>query len=178
MESLITTILTEIVEIPGSQAILRYVPRFIAYANTLSVPGADKRAIVMRGLHELVQALRQADKITADMQTELDQFIDLTVPVTIDAILDVAAGRVEIKKPATVAEVVPKVNCILGFLQAILRIAGKKAVAKEVQKVAEVVAVGEAAVAPQEVPKEAAAAEAAVEEAPKEVQTAAAAEAV
>jgi hypothetical protein len=135
MESLIQSVLLEITESPTTQVIVRHVPRFVGYANTLTLPGFEKRATVLRGLHELTMALKQADKISADLQTELDQFIDLTVPPMIEAILDVAAGRVELKMPTSVAEVAPKVNCLLGFLQGILRLAGKS---KEAAVVADV----------------------------------------
>ena len=117
MESLIQSVLSEITESPTSQIIIRYVPRFVGYASALAIPGFEKRATVLRGLHELTTALKQADKISADLQSELDQFIDLTVPPMIEAILDVAAGRVELKMPTTVAEVAPKVNCLLGLVQ-------------------------------------------------------------
>lgn len=139
MESLIQTLLSQITEIPSVQIIVPYVPQFVVYANTLTIPGAEKQATVLRGLHELTLALRQADKITMDLQTELDQFIDITVPSIIEGILAVAADRVELKVPTTVAEVVPKVNCLFAFIQSILRMAGKSKEAKAVADIATVV---------------------------------------
>ncbi len=117
MESLIQSILSQVCDPPTTQFIIRQVPHFVAYANTLVIPGSEKRATVLRGLHELIEALKQAGKVSAELQTELDQYIDLSVPPMIDAILDVASGRVEVKMPTSVAEVTTKGNCLLGFLK-------------------------------------------------------------
>ena len=134
MESLIQTILAEIVDIPTAQSIVKYVPRFVAFANTLSVPGAEKRAVVLRGLHELVQALKQAEKISVELQTEMDNCIDTIVPPMIDAILDVASGRVSIPVILQQIDAPKHFNCLLGcFLRKVVK---PQEVAKEAKEVA------------------------------------------
>lgn len=112
MDALIQTILKDAPETVTSTHILQVVPRFIQEAQTLAIPGADKKAVVLKALHDLVDALEETP--------EMHAFVDVAVAPTIDMLMDVAKGRVSLTAPKTVEEVSQKVNCFLQVVQVVL----------------------------------------------------------
>lgn len=132
LNALIEKVLVEITEVPEVADILRHVPQFIAAVHTLTdKPGAEKRDLVLKGLHILVEKLEAANKISGEFRGQLDAFVDVTVPVSIDAMLDIVKGRVSfeslvqqtVANPAATAQVVSTaLTCCLGFWKTV----GKK----------------------------------------------------
>ena len=118
MEALVQTLLAEMPETVSKTEIMGYVPRLIQEAQKLAVPGADKKAAVVKALHDLVDA-----KVSKEVAAEFHAFIDETLVTTVDMLIDVAKGRVVLSAPQTVEEVTQKVNCFLQFVQAILKFA-------------------------------------------------------
>lgn len=123
--TLVNTVAAEIKEIPEVATILRYVPKFVAFAHTLTVPGSEKKTLVMKGLHGLTQVLAKQDIITDALRGEIDTFIDSVVPISIDTTLDVVKGRVTFasiaqsvaSNPQAIASVVEtSIRCCSGFL--------------------------------------------------------------
>lgn len=112
METLIQTILKQVPETVTTTHILQIVPRFIQQAQAMAVPGADKKTLVLKALHDLVDALKQ--------NPEMHTFVDVSVAPTIDMLIDVAKGRVSLSPPKTVEEVTQKVNCLLQIVQVVL----------------------------------------------------------
>lgn len=112
METLIQTILKEVPETVTTTHILQVVPRFIQEAQAMTVPGADKKAMVLKALHDLVDTLKESP--------EMHAFVDVAIAPTIDMLIDVAKGRVSLSAPKTVEEVAQKVNCLLQVVQGVL----------------------------------------------------------
>lgn len=122
--ALVNTVGSEIKDVPEVAAILRYVPQFVAVVHTLSVPGSEKKALVLKGLHSLTAFLAEQKTITDAVRGEMDTFIDTVVPISIDTTLDVVKGRVTFASvaqtvaanPQAVAAVVAtSVRCCSGF---------------------------------------------------------------
>ena len=120
MEALVQTLLAEMPETVSNSVIMGFVPRLIQEAQKLTVPGADKKAAVVKALHEIVDA-----KVSKELAGEFHKFIDETIVTTVDMLIDVAKGRVTLAIPQTVEEVTQKVNCFLQFVQAILTFVSK-----------------------------------------------------
>ena len=122
----------DITDVPEVSEILRHVPKFISAVHTLAdKPGAEKRTLVLQGLHALAEKLQDANKISAEFRAQLDAFVDATVPVSIDAVLDIVKGRVTFESLAQKVIADPVVvstalTCCLGFLKTLSK---KKAVA-------------------------------------------------
>ncbi len=123
---LVDKMASEIAEIPEVAAILRHVPKFVSAVHTLTVPGPEKRDLVLKALRALSGKLQDSNKITAEFRAQLDDFITITVPVTIDTLLDVVKGRVSfesivqqaVANPAAVATVLSAtITCCTGFFQ-------------------------------------------------------------
>lgn len=122
--ALVNTVGAEIKEIPEVAAILRYVPKFVAVVHTLSVPGSEKKTLVLKGLHGLTSLLAEQKTITVAVRDEMDTFIDAVVPISVDTTLDVVKGRVTFASvaqsvaanPNAVAAVVTtSLKCCSGF---------------------------------------------------------------
>ncbi len=120
MEALVQTLLAEMPETVSNSVIMGYVPRLIQEAQKLAVPGADKKAAVIKALHDIVDA-----KVSKEVAGDFHKFIDETIVTTVDMLIDVAKGRVTLAMPQTVEEVTQKVNCFLQFVQAILTFVSK-----------------------------------------------------
>ncbi len=118
MEALVQTLLAEMPETVSKTEMMGYVPRLIQEAQKLAVPGADKKAAVVKALHDLVDA-----KVSKEVAAEFHAFIDETLVTTVDMLIDVAKGRVTLSMPQTVEEVTQKVNCFLQFVQTVLKFA-------------------------------------------------------
>ncbi len=142
MDALVQSILGELPESVTGSKLLELVPGFVKEAQALTVPGAEKKEAVLKALKSLIQLLKEQGKIQEEQAAELVAFIDTSVSTTINLLMDVAKGRVELRMPRTVEEVGKQVNCCIGFIGGIVGIVSSfkkaKAVA-EVAKVAEVV---------------------------------------
>jgi hypothetical protein len=140
MDSLMKTLIEQASAFTSSADILRYVPQFVAAAQSLTVPGIEKRTIVIKGLHDFAAALAEAGHIQKEVQAAVDELIDLAAPVAIDAILDVARGKVSFtgeptatetatatatattdKIPAVEKVAVKGVNCLLYILKTLFK---------------------------------------------------------
>jgi hypothetical protein len=138
MDSLIKTLAERATAFSSSADILRYVPQFVAAAQSLTVPGTEKRTIVMKALHDFIAVLADAGHIQKDTQADIDALVDLAAPVAIDAILDVARGKVSFtavatstttstatadntKKPGVEEVAVKGVNCLLSILKMLFK---------------------------------------------------------
>jgi hypothetical protein len=135
LDAVIDKVVADISEIPEVAAILRHVPKFVAAAHTLTVPGPEKRTLVLKALHVLVEKLQAANKISAEFRGELDAFLDATVPVSIDTLLDVVKGRVTFDSliqqaaanpEAVVAVAATALTCCTGLFKTLIK---KKVVA-------------------------------------------------
>lgn len=93
MQPLVATLVSEIQTFEGAPQLIALVPRFAAVVNGLRIPGGEKKAAVLVGLHTLTAELAKADKVTASLQAELDAFIDTVMPVTVDTLIAVARGE-------------------------------------------------------------------------------------
>ena len=92
--SLIKRISEEVSSFTSPADIVRIIPQFVAAAQILTVPGVEKRALVLKCLHSLVENLVESGKIAVESKDEISGLINLVGPVAIDAILDVVRGRV------------------------------------------------------------------------------------
>ena len=126
--------------IQEAAALLKYIPRLATTVHALAIPGAEKKQAVLKGLHDLVKTLQATGALTADKQAELDTFIDMVGPITLDTVLDVVKGRVtfeSLAKPETVAAVA---TCCVGLfgMFAAKKAKGAAAAAAAVAKTVEV----------------------------------------
>jgi hypothetical protein len=144
--TLVQLVSNEINEVPEAAIILRYIPRFAAAVNTMTIPGAEKKAHVLTALHDVVRMLDELKKLTPELRKDLDLIIDTVAPITIDTVIDVSSGKITFDKPATVVEASTKCFCSLLPLLALI----PKAKAQEV-KAQEVKAEVEAKVEAKEV---------------------------
>ncbi len=124
MDALVQTVLGELPESVTGSKLLELVPRFVKEAEALTVPGAEKKEAVLKGLKSLIALLKEQGKIQEELAVELTAFIDTSVATTINLLMDVAKGRIELRMPRTVEEVGKQVNCCLGFIGGIVRIVG------------------------------------------------------
>jgi hypothetical protein len=127
MDALVQTILGELPESVTGSKLLELVPRLVKEADAFTVPGAEKKDAVLKALKSLIQFLKEQGKIQEELAVELSAFIDTSVATTINLLMDVAKGRVELRMPRTVEEVGKQVNCCMGFLSGIVGIVTKKA---------------------------------------------------
>jgi hypothetical protein len=97
---LIATLMQDVAQVDAVHTIIPYIPKFAAHVNTLAIPGGEKKRVVITGLHTFADELLKAGKVTAELKQELDAFIDLVVPVTIDTIIQAARGSFDLKKVA------------------------------------------------------------------------------
>jgi hypothetical protein len=134
MEALIQILLGEISTTVTSSFLLEVAPRLIKEAQKLAVPGAEKKAAVLKALHDLVGAMKECGKISEVQATEFDSFIDETVTPTVDLLIAAYKDVTTFSAPKTVEEVQQKVNCLAQFIQAVLCIVKKTKVTKEVIK--------------------------------------------
>ncbi len=120
MDVLVQTILAEVPESVTTTLVLEYTPRFIQEAQKLLVPGAEKKAAVLKALHTLIDLLLEVQKVPVELAAELNAFIDITVAPTVDLLIGAYKGQLEI--PKTAEEVTQKVNCLLQLVRTILSI--------------------------------------------------------
>jgi hypothetical protein len=115
--ALLQTMVAQVGEFSSQSAILRFVAPLAAAVHGLTVPGAQKKALVLKGLHEFTAELEKAGKISSEMKESVDIFVDGAGPVAIDAILDVAKGKVEFtpEQATQVAVTVASAGCAACF---------------------------------------------------------------
>ena len=111
VKPLVLTLVAEITTIQEAQQIIPYIPKFAAVVHGLAIPGSEKKAVVITGLHTLVDELVAADKLSAAIKSDVDRFIDTVVPITIDTMIDVVKGAFDFKK--TVAGCLPALMSLL-----------------------------------------------------------------
>ena len=119
MDALVQTILSEIPETVTTSLILEYVPRCLKEAETLTLPGAEKKGAVVGALKTLVQLLKDTNKVNDELANELLLFIDTTVATSIDILVEAYNGT--LRMPQTVEEVSHRANCLFGCIGSILR---------------------------------------------------------
>lgn len=105
-----TPIITSLVEgcaneLQSVSEILKFLPALAAIANSLRIPGVEKKDRVVAALHQLVSSLHTAGKISSELHELINVFVGTVVPSAIDAIVEVGSGRVSFSKPETVANV-------------------------------------------------------------------------
>jgi hypothetical protein len=93
--ALLQTLVAQVSEFSSQSTILRFVAPLAAAVHGMTVPGPQKKALVLKALHEFTAELEKAGKLTPEMKESVDIFIDGAGPVAIDAILDVAKGKVD-----------------------------------------------------------------------------------
>lgn len=120
MDALVQTIVNECETFMDSLQFLQLVPRFVKEAENLLVPGAEKKATVLKTLHMLVDALFEYKKISDELAKELHECVDSTVSVTVNMLIDASKGS--LRMPQTVEEVAEHVNCCIGVVQLIVGI--------------------------------------------------------
>jgi hypothetical protein len=99
--SLVESVGAEIKDIPEVASLLKYVPRFISVVQTLTVPGSEKKTLVLSALHALVHLLVEEHKVLkAELKAEADRFIDTVIPVSIDTTMDIVKGRITVASVA------------------------------------------------------------------------------
>ena len=103
IQPLVDVLMKEIAAVDAVPQIIPYIPKFASHVNSLAIPGGEKKVTVIAGLHTLADALLAAGKIAADLKTELDTFIDTVVPVTVDTVIMVARGDLDLKKAEVAA---------------------------------------------------------------------------
>ena len=157
MDALTQIILKEIPETVTTSLILEYVPRFLKEAETLTIPGAEKKQAVLKALQTLVHLLKDTEKLNDELANELLMFIDTTLNKSIDILVEAYNGT--LRMPQTVEEVTQRANCLLGCIGSIVRMAQVKnvpavpaAVPAPVPVPAPAVLVPEAAPAPEATP--------------------------
>ncbi len=104
-------------EFASQSDILRYVAPLASAVHGLTVPGSQKKALVIKGLHEFTNVLEQNGKITKEMKESVNIFIDIAGPVSIDSIMDVAKGKVDFTAEETtkIAVTVAGAGCAACF---------------------------------------------------------------
>jgi hypothetical protein len=149
-DQLISTITTEIQDVVSPSVLLPHVPKFVSITHSMAVPGSEKRTQVLAALHTLVAKLTDMGKITSEMKSEMDTFIDQTVPATIDAILAVVNGQVSFASAEERKKcVVAFLPLLVSFVKSIVSLVTKKSKAAPVAVASEPPA---AEVAPAEAP--------------------------
>jgi hypothetical protein len=103
MDTIIKSVVEQTVSFSSSADIIRCIPHFVAAAQSLTVPGVEKREIVLKALHSVIEALVESGKVSKESKDEIHGIIDLVAPVAIDAILDVARGKVPFTSSAAPA---------------------------------------------------------------------------
>ncbi len=148
MDSFLAT--QELPESITTTGLLERVPLFVKEAQTLAIPGAEKKTAVIQAMHSFVKMLKDNGKVGDDLAKELDAFIDETISKTVDLLIDVAKGRITLTAPKTVEEVQQHVNCFLQLVKAVLAIVKKSKAPKpaEAPMAAEAPVAAEAAEAP------------------------------
>ena len=119
MDALTQIILKEIPETVTTTLILEYLPRFLKEAETLTVPGAERKVAVLEALKTLIQLLKDVEKVNDELANELVVFIDTTVNKSIDMLVEAYNGT--LRMPQTVEEVTERANCLLGCVGSIVR---------------------------------------------------------
>jgi hypothetical protein len=141
---LVNTLGDEIKDLSDVAGILRYVPKFVSAVHTLAVPGSEKKALVLKGLHALTAVLVEKKVLTDTKQAEFDAFIDTVVPVSIESTMDVVKGTVTFaaiehtlaaNKNAVGSVIATSLNCCGGFFSRW----AKKAVQKSIVDVESVI---------------------------------------
>ena len=117
MDPLVQSLIQEIPDSVTTTLLLEYVPRFLQEAQSLTCPGAEKKAAVLKALCTLVELLKDAGKVTGELEVELKAFITVTVAPTIDLMIGAYKGTLT---PASAPEVTQRVNCFLQLLRTIL----------------------------------------------------------
>jgi hypothetical protein len=80
-----------ITDVSGASAadLLRYIPRFAAHVHELDLPKADKRALVIGALHELVNRC-----IPDEAREAAHSLVDTVAPAALAGVIDMVRGRV------------------------------------------------------------------------------------
>ena len=148
MDALAQTLIQEIPETVTTTLLLEYVPRFLQEAQALTVPGAEKKEAVLKALATLVDLLKDAGKVSGELEVELKAFVAVTVAPTID--LMIAAYKGTLTPTTTTVEITQKVNCFLQIIRIIFAIV-KVTKVKKAKVVAETTKTEEAEVKDAEV---------------------------
>jgi hypothetical protein len=115
--ALLQTLAAEVKEFSSHCDILRYVAPLASAVRGVTVPGPQKKALVIKGLHEFTSVLATNGKISQEMKESMDIFIDMAGPISIDSIMDVAKGKVDFTPEETtkIAVTVAGAGCAACF---------------------------------------------------------------
>lgn len=97
MDTFLQSLLHEITESPTTLQLLALAPRFVKQADTLAIPGAEKKAVVLKALHTLIGFLKEQGKVSEDVAREMSTFVDGVLSATIDLLIGVAKGDVDLR---------------------------------------------------------------------------------
>ncbi len=105
----ITCIINEYVEpittAPEFSIVIGYIPTLVTAVRTMSIPGAEKKDLVLNALYTFVDVLVTKEVIDAEKASEFKEFITLVAPAAIETILGVQKSTISDTTTSGVEEV-------------------------------------------------------------------------